>query len=162
MVINYIYILTGISVIVSFMVNRKKTKKALIIGAKKIWNIIPPFISILVAVSIVLYLIPNEVIVKYLGSADSCLGVIIASLIGSITVMPGPISYPLCGILVDEGVSYSVIAAFTSSLMLVGVLSFPVEKTYFGKKFAILRNCISFIIALLIALVFSLVEGKLI
>ena len=158
---HFIYILTIIALILSFIANRQKTKKALIIGAKKLWNITPPFVSILVAVSIILYLIPNNLIVKYLGNADSYLGVIIASIIGSITVMPGPISYPLCRILLDEGFAYSVIVAFSSSLMLVGVLSFPIEKAYFGKKFAILRNVISFIIVLIIAFIFSLVSGSL-
>lgn len=159
---NYIYILTIIAVIISFILDRKKTISAFMIGMKKLWKITPPFISILITVSIVLYLIPNDVIIKYLGTDDSFFGVIIASIIGSVTVMPGPISYPLCGILVDEGVSYSVIAAFSSSLMLVGILSFPIEKLYFGKKFAIMRNIISFVIALIIAFIFSLINYKLI
>ena len=90
------------------------------------------------------------------------MGVIIASIIGSVTVMPGPIAYPLCGILLEKGVSYSVIAAFSSSLMLVGFLTFPVEKSYFGKKFTILRNVFSLIIAIILALIFSLVDGWLI
>ncbi len=162
MIIKFIYILTGISVIVSFIVNREKTKKAIIIGIKKLWKITSPFFSILIVVSIVLYLIPDNVIIKYLGSTESYLGIITASIIGSVTVMPGPITYPLCAILVNEGVSYSVIAAFSSSLMLVGVISFPLEKAYFGEKLAILRNVLSLIIALIIAIIFSLVEGRLI
>lgn len=157
---NFIYVLTVVTTIISFIVNRKKTIKAFKIGLKKLWRITPPFVTILITVSVILYLIPNEVIIKYLGTGDSFFGVIVASIVGSVTVMPGPISYPLCGILADEGVSYSVIAAFSSSLMLVGVLSFPVEKFYFGKKFAILRNIVSFVIALIIALVFSLINYK--
>jgi hypothetical protein len=43
--------------------------------------------------------------------------------------------------------------------MMVGIMTFPVESTYFGKKFAILRNAISIIIAFIIALVFSLLSG---
>ncbi|MEA1987466.1 MAG: hypothetical protein U9N76_08265 [Candidatus Marinimicrobia bacterium] len=157
-----IYILTIVLVILSFAINRQKTKKAFVIGAKKLWHITPPFVSILIGVSIVLYLVPNDVIVKYLGNADSYFGVVIASIIGSATVMPGPIAYPLCGILVQQGVAYSVVAGFSSSLMSVGVITFPMEKAYFGSKFAVLRNLISFVIALIIALVFSLVSGWLI
>ena len=157
-----LYLITLVATVVSFIINRKKTKKAVITGAKKLWNITPPFISILVAISIILYLVPNDMIVQHLGGSDSYLGVIIASLIGSVTVMPGPIAYPLCGILLDNGISYSVVAAFSSSLMLVGVITFPLEKAYFGTKIAILRNLISFFIALIIAFVFSLVSGRLI
>lgn len=158
----FIYILTAIVTIVSFFIDRQKTKKAFIVGAKKLWKITPPFVSVLVSVSIVLYFVPNSLIADYLGGSNSYFGVAIASLIGSVTVMPGPIVYPLCGILVEKGISYSVIAAFSSSLMMVGVLTFPMEQAYFGKKFAILRNLIGLVIALIIALVFSLVEGRLI
>ncbi len=156
---EFIYILTIISVTISFFINSKKTKKAFKIGAKKLWKITPPFVSIIVAVSIVLYLLPNDTIVKYLGDTKSYFAILTALTIGSITVMPGPIVYPLCSILYESGVSYSVIAAFSTSLMMVGIMTFPVESTYFGKKFAILRNAISIIIAFIIALVFSLLSG---
>jgi len=155
----FLYVLTGAAVIISFMSNPEKTRRALISGGKKLWKIVPPFIFILVSVAIVLYLVPNELIVHYLGGSNSYLGVAMASIIGSITVMPGPIVYPLCRILVDEGVSWAVIAAFSSSLMLVGVLTFPLEKAYFGKKFALIRNAASLIITLIVALIFSLVSG---
>ena len=75
--------------------------------------------------------------------------------------MPGPIVYPLCKIIVDSGVSYSVVAAFSTSLMMVGVLTFPVEAAYFGKKLALVRNGTSLLVAWLIAGVFSLVSGVL-
>jgi len=154
----FIYILTAITLLISFLKDQQKTKKAIKIGAKKLWKITPIFLSILVVISIVLTFIPNEMIVKYLGNNDSYFGVLMASIIGSATIIPGPISYPLSGILVKQGVSYSVVAAFTSSLMLVGVLTYPAEKAYFGKKFAILRNVFSFFIALIIAFVFSFIK----
>jgi len=157
-----LYILTGVAVICSFFANRKKTKKALMIGLKKLWKITPPFISVLVSVAIVLYFVPDNMIVKYLGSASSYFGVITGTMIGSIAVMPGPIVYPLCKILLDRGVSYTIIAAFSSSLMMVGIFTFPIERAYFGTKFAVLRNIASLFTALIIALVFSLVSGKLI
>jgi len=156
--VSFIYILAIVSVIISFLVDRKKTKKAFIVGAKKLWKITPPFVTIIVAISIVLYLLPNDMIVKYLGGSKSYSAIFTALIIGAVTVMPGPIVYPLCGILVDEGVSYSVIAAFSTSLMMVGVMSYPVESTYFGKKFAILRNIVSLVVAFCVALIFLLVS----
>ena len=159
---NFIYFLTIIVTIISFSIDQQKTKKALIIGIKKLWKIAPTFVSILISVSMVLYFIPHNLIVDYLGGSDSYFGVAIALIIGAVTVMPGPIVYPLCGILVEKGVSYSVIAAFSSSLMMVGVLTFPMEQAYFGKKFAILRNLISLVMALIIALIFLFAEGRLI
>ena len=153
---KFLYILTIISIIISFFIDSKKTKKAFKIGAKKLWKITPTFLSIIVAISIVLYLLPNDIIIKYLGGSKSYQSIFTALTIGSITVMPGPIVYPLCALLVDNGVSYTIIAAFSTSLMMVGIMTFPVESEYFGKKFAILRNLTSIIIAFIIAIVFSL------
>ncbi len=156
---QFIYILTVVSVILSFLVDSKKTKRAFKIGVKKLWKITPPFVSIIVAISIVLYLIPNDLIVRYLGGTKSYLSILMALTIGSVTVMPGPVVYPLCKILLSQGVSYSVIAAFSTSLMMVGVVTFPVESAYFGKKFAFLRNAISLIMAFIVAIVFAFVSG---
>ncbi len=56
--------------------------------------------------------------------------------------MPGFIAFPLSGILLSKGVPYMVISAFTTTLMIVGVLSYPVEKAYFGTKVTIMRNVV--------------------
>ncbi len=154
-----LYALTAAAIIISFLLDRKKTKKALMVGLKKLWKITPTFTLVLVSVAIVLYFVPDNMIVEYLGNSSSYFGVITASMIGSIAVMPGPIVYPLCKILLEKGVSYTVIAAFSSSLMMVGILTFPIESAYFGKKFAVIRNIASLFTSLIIALVFSLVSG---
>ena len=44
-----------------------------------------------------------------------------------------------------------VLAAFTTTLMMVGVLTYPIEKEYFGMKVTIMRNVISLFIALVVA-----------
>ncbi|MEA3424171.1 MAG: hypothetical protein U9Q80_10325 [Bacillota bacterium] len=160
-ILTFLYSLTMIMLIISFLSDSQKTKKALKIGAKKLWKITPPFVSIIVVISIVLYLVPNEMIVDYLGAAKSYFAIFTALTIGAITVMPGPIVYPLCGILIDSGVSYSVIAAFSSSLMMVGILSFPVESAYFGKRFAVMRNIASLFVAFFVSLVFAAIGGGL-
>jgi len=51
-------------------------------------------------------------------------------------------------------------SAFISSLMMVGVVTFPVEIKYFNKKSALLRNGISFLFSFLVALIMSKVMGE--
>ena len=87
-------------------------------------------------------------------------GVALASLLGSVTVMPGFIAFPLAGILVQKGVAYMVIAAFTTTLMMVGVLTVPIEKAYFGLKVTVIRNVISFFIAIAVAIMIGLFFGE--
>ena len=115
----------------------------------------------LIFISILLYLIPNELIMQYLGGSGQIQGLFIALFFGSVTIMPGFVAFPLCGILLKKGVSYAVLAAFTTSLMLVGVVTFPIEKAYFGTKVTIIRNLISFFLSLLVAILIGIVYGEL-
>ena len=80
------------------------------------------------------------------------MGYVFGALIGSITLMPGFIAYPLCGFLIRNGVSYPIIAVFVTTLMMVGIVTIPIEKRYFGLKVTLLRNILSFIGAIIIGL----------
>ena len=147
----YLYIITGLVVVISLISSREKTMRAIKIAARRFVNILPAFLIMLVLISIVLFLVPDKVIANYLGSNNKFLGVLFASFFGSITLMPGFIAFPLAGILLKKGVAYMVLSAFTTTLMMVGVLTYPVEKEYFGMKVTILRNVISLFIALVVA-----------
>jgi len=74
--------------------------------------------------------------------------------------MPGFIVFPLAGILVDRGVPYMIIASFSITLMMVGILTYPIEKAYLGARVTIIRNLISFVIALVVAIIIGVVFGE--
>jgi uncharacterized membrane protein YraQ (UPF0718 family) len=156
----YLYFITGLAVIISFLANRKKTFKAFKIAGKRLINILPAFLAMLILVSIVLFLLPDKVIVEYLGNHNTGVSVLLASLLGSITIIPGFIAFPLCGILLEKGIPYMVLSAFTTTLMMVGVLTYPIEKQYLGHKITIIRNLISFGIALVVAVMTGVFFGE--
>lgn len=79
--------------------------------------------------------------------------------IGSITFMPGFVVFPLAGLLLEKGVSYIVLAAFTTSMMMVGVITFQIEKEYFGIKLTIIRNLMGLFIAIIVSVVIGIVLG---
>ena len=157
----YLYSVTGLALLISFIMNKEKTFRAIEIAFKKLLNILPAFLTMLIFISVVLFLIPEKVISDYLGNNSRFISVIFASLIGSITLMPGFIVFPMCGILLKKGVAYMVLSAFTTTLMMVGILTYPVEKEYFGAKVTIIRNVISFFIALIVSLVIGIFFGEL-
>jgi uncharacterized membrane protein YraQ (UPF0718 family) len=148
----YLYIVTGFALLLSFIINREKTFKAIRVATRRFVNILPAFVGMLICVSIVLFLIPDKLISNYLGKNNIFIGVLFASFFGSITLMPGFIAFPLCGILLKKGVLYMVLSAFSTTLMMVGVLTYPIEKEYFGVQLTILRNIMSLFIALVVAL----------
>ena len=156
---NIIYIVTAVAVLFSLFVSREKTKKALLISAKKFWKIMGAFASVIIGVSIVLYLVPSEVLSSVLDGEHNIFNTFFASILGSVTVMPGPIVYPLCKILVDQGVTYNVVAVFSTTLMMVGLVTFPMEKAYFGTKFAVVRNLVGYFISIIISVVFIFIQG---
>ena len=75
----YIYIATAAAVLFSFLVSREKTLKALRITYKRFVKILPAFLTMLVLVSIVLFLVPEELISTYLGSDNRYVGVLIGA-----------------------------------------------------------------------------------
>lgn len=155
-----LYAITGLALFISFIASRDKTLMAIKIAFRKFVNILPAFLAMLILVSIVLFVFPNKALVNYLGNDSQFRGVLFASFFGSITLVPGFIAFPLCGILLRQGVSYMVLSAFTTTLMMVGVITYPIEKEYFGKKVAIIRNVISFFIAIIVAVITGIFFGE--
>ena len=156
----YTYTITGLILLISFIINKQKTIKAIKISFIKFKKIFPTFITMLILVSIILFLFPDEVISNYLGNSSKFISVLLASFIGSITLMPGFVAFPLSGILLTKGVPYMVLSAFTTTLMMVGIITYPIEKEYFGTKVTIIRNIISFLIALTVAIMTGIFFGE--
>jgi uncharacterized membrane protein YraQ (UPF0718 family) len=147
----YIFIIVSIALtLLSLLLDRKKTIMGLKKGGKMFQNIAVPFVNILILVSLALYLVPPSLIVRYLGPGSGWGGQMIAALVGSITLIPGFISYPIAAVLIKEGASYAIVATFMTTLMMVGVVTLPLEIAYFGRKVAILRNVLNFIAAIVI------------
>ncbi|GAI60845.1 unnamed protein product, partial [marine sediment metagenome] len=135
----YTYAITGLILLISFIINKQKTIKAIKISFIKFKKIFPVFITMLTLVSVILFLFPDKVISNYLNNYSKFISILLASFIGSITLMPGFVAFPLSGILLTKGVPYMVLSAFTTTLMMVGIITYPIEKEYFGTKVTIIR-----------------------
>lgn len=155
-----LYIVTVVALLVSAVKSPHTTLRALKVAMRKFTVILPAFLLMLVSVSVVLYLVPDRMIVGYLGEENKLRAVVLASFFGSVTIMPGFIAFPLCGVLLRKGVPYMVLSAFATTLMKVGMLTYPIEKEYFGAKVTIVRNLISLLIALAVAFATGVVFGE--
>jgi len=147
-----LFIFTLIAVILSFIANRNKTLQGLKMALNLFLNILPSFITVLIAVAFLLAFLPKEVLAKLLGEKSGAFGFVIAALLGSISLIPGIVAYPLSSVLLKNGASYPVIAVFITTLMMVGIITLPAESKFFGFKVAFTRNLLSFIGALIIGL----------
>lgn len=141
----------------SFVKSKEKTFEAMKKSKHMMGNMIGEIIAIIFIIGIVLTFIPPESIKSVLGSEDTTLATVIAAIAGSVTLIPAFVAFPLVGSFVDVGASIVPAVAFLTTLTMVGVVTFPLEKKEFGVKFALIRNVFSFIAALLIAAVMGVI-----
>jgi uncharacterized membrane protein YraQ (UPF0718 family) len=144
----------------SYRKDRAKTIQAL----RKAWdaleNILPEFLGVIILVGIGLTLLNPQEISNLIGESSGWQGTIIAALVGSITLIPGVIAFPMAALLLQNGAGYMQIGAFISTLMMVGVVTLPVEIRYFGRKAAVMRNLLAFFFSFLVALIIVKVVGN--
>ena len=152
-----LYAATVLLLLLSLAFSRHKTIKALKTGTMMFVNLLPPFLSILMLVAVTLTLLGPQTIQNWLGSNSGPVAYLVAALTGAIALIPGFVAYPMAGMLVKSGVAYPVIAVFMTTLMMVGIVTLPLEKKFFGMKLALARNALNFVGALLIGLGMNLV-----
>jgi uncharacterized membrane protein YraQ (UPF0718 family) len=154
-----IYAVTGLLLLVSLIKSRKKTLLAL----KKAWisfeRILPELIAIMLFVGLLIALLNPETISQLLGESSGVWGLMIASIVGSITLIPGFVAFPTAAILVEKGAGITQIALVISTLMMVGVVTFPVEKNYIRNRLTIMRNVMAFGFAFIVAGLMGMILG---
>ena len=137
----------------SFYKNKKKSSKALKIALKGTINMAPAIGIIIILIGLLMGFFKPELISKLLGNQSGIKGITLASIAGAILMIPSLIAFPLTASLVDSGASISVAAAFITTLTMIGFVTLPIEIKEIGKTLTLLRNGISFIIAIGIALI---------
>jgi len=143
--------------IYSIMKSKEKSKEAMKKSKGMMKNMIGDIIGIILMIGLILTFIPPEIIKTVLGSDNTLLSSLVAAVVGSITLIPAFVAFPLVGSFVDAGASIVPGVAFLTTLTMVGVVTFPLEKKEFGMKFAVTRNLLSFGAAILIAVMMGVI-----
>jgi uncharacterized membrane protein YraQ (UPF0718 family) len=154
-----IYLIAIICLIISFTKNRRKTKQALVKAWNSFKNLLPLLLGVVLLVGLMLSILDTSLISRIIGERSGPFGVLLASLVGSITLIPGFIAFPTAALLLTGGAGYIQIAAFVQTLMMVGIVTLPMEIKYFNKKIAIFRNLISFVLSIGVAYIIGFILG---
>ena len=147
-----LYSLALILLLVSFIKDKVKTKKALKIAFTSFENIMPQFLSVIIFVGIVLAYVQPETISKLIGTSSGFLGIIFSAVIGSITLLPTFVAFSTGNTLLQNGAGYAQVSALITTLTMVGMLTFPLEAEYIGKKSAFYRNFFAFLFSFIVAI----------
>lgn len=136
---------------ISLIKSKEKTFEAMKKSKGMMGSMLGEIIAIIFMIGLVITFIPPESIKSVLGGSNVYLATIVAAAAGSVTLIPAFVAFPLVGSFVDVGASIVPAVAFLTTLTMVGIVTFPLEKKEFGFKFALTRNVLSFASALVIA-----------
>lgn len=156
----FLYAIAFAGLLASFLKDREKTAKAVRKGLKAFEGILPQFLVVLILVAMTLAVLDTATIARYLGAESGVLGVLIAACVGAITLIPGFVAFPAAAALLEGGAGATQIAAFVSSLMMVGVVTLPMEMRYFGRRASLLRNGFAFVFSFAAAAFVGWVVGS--
>lgn len=146
-----LYCAAAAGLLYSQITNKQKTKKSLMVAKKAFFNILPELSAILILIAIVLTIVSPTSIKILVGGQTGIWGMLLSALVGSLTLIPGFIAFPLAKSLIDVGAGLSQVVVFISTLMMVGFVTAPLEIRYFGKRQTLLRNGIAFVYSFLAA-----------
>lgn len=151
--------IVGVALVASLLRDRNKTAVAM----KVTWNaskrLIPAILAVILVIGLFLGFMPPNWISKTLGSSGGFLGVVIAAFLGSILFIPAVLAFPMGASLLQSGASVMSVAAFITTLTMVGFVFIPIEVKELGKRFALLRNGLSLVAAIIIAVLMGLILG---
>ena len=150
LVINGIAI---VSFLIAFSNDKEKAKKSLKIAGKSFIKMFPMVLTIILIIGLLLGFVPPHQISKFIGEQSGIGGVLLIGAVGALMHIPALLSFPLAASLLESGASVTAVAAFITTLTMIGMVTLPLEIKELGKKMALLRNGISFVIAIIIALI---------
>jgi uncharacterized membrane protein YraQ (UPF0718 family) len=149
-------IITVGAIFASLYFDRARTWTGIRKGVRMFLGILPDLLIVLVAAAVLLAFAHESLIVRMLGKESGAAGIATAAIIGSVALVPGFIAFPLAAVLHRSGVSLDVIAVFITTLMMVGIVTLPIERKYFGWKIALYRNGLSLAGAIAVGLLMGL------
>lgn len=113
-------------------------------------QVLPQIAGILLLVSLLLTIIPPEAYATVF-SGNPVADPIAGALVGSIAAGNPVTSYVIAGELLSTGISLTAVTAFIVTWVTIGIIQLPVEMEVLGRRFAIARNVLGFVCAIIIA-----------
>jgi len=146
-----------ICLLVALKKDRAKTRQALVMAFKSFFRILPKVLVIIMFIGLLLGFVTKAEVARVVGEQAGFRGALLTALIGAILYMPSILSFPLAASLLKSGASVTAVAVFITTLTMVGVVTLPLEIEELGKKIALLRNGMSFVVAFAIGILMGVI-----
>ncbi len=145
------------ALILAFIKDKDKTAQSLKMALKSFIKMLPMVFIIIITIGLLLGFVPPDQISRFVGEQAGVGGVLLVGAVGAIMHVPSLLSFPLAASILENGASVTAVAAFITTLTMIGMITLPLEIKILGKKMALLRNGISFAIAILIAFIMGVI-----
>jgi len=129
-----------------------KIKKSFFLTLNSFRRLFPIMVGIIFLMGLVRVFISPEFVKNFMPRLFP-LDILGAASLGSFMTGNPIISYILGGELLKVGMSLVAVLAFLVSWVTVGFIQLPAEMYFLGRKFALLRNFLSFIFSILVAFI---------
>ncbi len=137
--------------------DRGRTKQSVGVAVESFIRILPTVLIIVAIIGLLMAFAPPDQISRFIGEQAGFGGLLAIAALGAVLHIPALISFPLAASLLQSGAAVASVAAFITTLTMVGVVTLPLEIKELGRKMAFLRNGLSFIIAIAIALIMGMI-----
>jgi len=139
--------------------SREKTRAALKKAWKSCLGVLPLFFAILLCMGLLLSFVDESTMRQALGQESGMTGIILSGIIGSVTLIPAFAAYPAAAELLRVTGGYAQITMLITSLMMVGIVTLPMESRFFGIRAALWRNGLGLVYSFALAVFIGAVFG---
>ncbi len=123
------------------------------IGGNLLIQIVPLLIFAFLVAGMVQTLIPQEIISKWVGIESGFRGILIGTLMGSLTPGGPFVSMPIAAGLLRTGAGIGTMVAFITAWSLLAVMRLPMEVGLMGWQFTLIRLACTFFFPLIAGLI---------
>ena len=139
--------------------SREKTRAALKKAWKSCLGVLPLFFAILLCMGLLLSFVDESTMRQALGQESGMTGIVLSGIIGSVTLIPAFAAYPAAAELLRVTGGYAQITMLITSLMMVGIVTLPMESRFFGIRAALWRNGLGLVYSFALAVFIGAVFG---
>jgi predicted Fe-Mo cluster-binding NifX family protein len=125
--------------------------QALKMSGMQLINLLPIFVGVVLLVGLFNAFLSKEIIAS-IFSGNALLDTLLGTGFGSILTSNPVNSYVIGGQLLEQGVSLFAVTAIISAWVTIGLVQLPAEMAALGKKFALIRNALSFALCMVISI----------
>ncbi len=127
-------------------------KEPFVKAVQSLWRSVPILLGVVLLISLISSVIPSDFYSRIFSNIP-LLDSVIGAFFGSISAGNSVTSYVVGGEMLSQGISLIAVTAFIIAWVTVGVVQIPAESMLLGKKFSVLRNATSFLLAIIIAVI---------